>query len=164
MVALRQPADRAGVAAALRDIPRLLHHPVWRPKRPGQGAGQGVLLIPGFGFGDHSLSLTAAWLRSRGYRPAGAHIGINVGCTTELVDRLEHRLEAQAEATGRRVIIVGQSRGGWLGRVLATKRPELVRGLVMLAAPCSTRSAPIRRRSGLCGSSPGSRGLACPAC
>jgi pimeloyl-ACP methyl ester carboxylesterase len=94
-----------------------------------------VLLIPGFGFGDHSLSLTAAWLRARGYRPLGARIGINVGCTTELVERLERRLEAHAEATGRRLIVVGQSRGGWLGRVLATKRPELVRGLVMLASP-----------------------------
>jgi pimeloyl-ACP methyl ester carboxylesterase len=102
---------------------------------PDQGGGQGVLLIPGFGFGDRSLTLTSTWLRARGYRPTGARIGLNVGCTTQLITRLEHRLEAHAAATGRRVIVLGQSRGGWLGRLLASRRPDLVRALVMLASP-----------------------------
>nr|WP_199434588.1 alpha/beta hydrolase [Qaidamihabitans albus] len=116
-------------------IPRLLRHPVWRGANPRQGAGQGVLLIPGFGFGDRSLSLTSRWLRARGYRPIGARIGINVACTSDLVARIERRLETHAEATGRRVVVLGQSRGGWLGRLVAVRRPDLVRGLVMLGSP-----------------------------
>jgi pimeloyl-ACP methyl ester carboxylesterase len=129
------PVHERQVTAAILGIPRLLRHPVWRLVDPDQGGGLGVLLIPGFGFGDRSLALTSAWLHARGYRPAGAHIGINVGCTTDLVIRLERRLAEHAEATGDRVALVGQSRGGWLGRLAAIRRPDLVRGLVMLASP-----------------------------
>jgi pimeloyl-ACP methyl ester carboxylesterase len=131
----RQAEHRSQLAAAVLGIPRLLRHPVWRPTDADQGKGQGVLLIPGFGFGDRSLALTGSWLRARGYRPAGARIGINVGCTTELVDRLDRRLAEHAEATGGKVVLVGQSRGGWLGRLAAIRRPDLVRGLVMMASP-----------------------------
>lgn len=121
------------VRTMLRDIPRLLRHPVWQ-RREALGGGQGVLLIPGFGFGDRSLGLTRTWLHDRGFHPIGSRTGVNMGCTTDLVTRIELALERHAEATGRPVIIFGQSRGGWLGRIAATRRPELVRGLVMLGS------------------------------
>lgn len=132
---LRSAAREQTLAVSLGMIPRLVSHPVWRDVDPGQGAGRGVLLIPGFGFGDRSLALVDAWLTARGYRPAGARIGFNIGCTTTLVKRLVRRVEEHAEATGRRVILLGQSRGGWLGRLATTRRPDLVRGLVMLGSP-----------------------------
>ncbi|MFI9007756.1 alpha/beta hydrolase [Actinosynnema sp. NPDC053489] len=122
------------VAMAL-GIPSLLSHEAWRATEPDEGRGLGVLLVPGFGFGDWSLRLTATWLRKRGYVPTGARIGMNVGCTSELVDRLERRLEGHVEATGGPVVLFGQSRGGGLARLLAVRRPELVRGLVMMASP-----------------------------
>ena len=128
-------ALREQVLVAMLGIPALLRHPVWQRADPDQGGGLGVLLVPGFGMGDRSLALTGTWLRARGYRPAGARIGLNVGCTTELVERIEHRLEEHAEATGGRVVVIGQSRGGWLGRLAAVRRPDLVRGLVMLGSP-----------------------------
>ncbi len=123
------------VLVALLGIPHLLRHPVWRRAAPYQGRGLGVLLVPGFGCSDDSLALPRRWLRARGYRPAGARLGINLGCTTELVGRLERGLEAYAETTGKRVVLLGQSRGGWLARLAATRRPDLVRGLVMLGCP-----------------------------
>jgi pimeloyl-ACP methyl ester carboxylesterase len=132
---LRAVAGEQLFLVMLLGIPALLRHPVWRRVDAGQGAGLGVLLIPGFGFGDRSLALTGAWLRARGYRPAGARIGLNVGCTSTLVTRVERRLEEHAQATGRRVVMLGQSRGGWLGRLVAIRRPDLVRALVMLASP-----------------------------
>lgn len=106
-----------------------------RRTNPKQGAGHGVLLVPGFGCGDRSLALTGTWLRARGYRPAGTHIGLNVGCTSELVDRIERRLEEHAESTGRRVILFGQSRDGWLARARPPPHADLARGLVMLGSP-----------------------------
>jgi pimeloyl-ACP methyl ester carboxylesterase len=115
-------------------VPRLLRDAAWQVKSH-QGAGLGVLLVPGFGCGDHTLTLTRRWLRARGYQPAGARIGLNVGCTTTLVDRLERRLVEHAEQTGRRVVLLGQSRGGWLARLVAARRPDLVRGLVMAGSP-----------------------------
>jgi pimeloyl-ACP methyl ester carboxylesterase len=74
-------------------------------------------------------------LTARGFHPAPARIGLNIGCTSTLVDRVERRLEEHAEATGRRVVLLGQSRGGALARLVAARRPELVRGLVMLGSP-----------------------------
>lgn len=133
--ATRAAAREQVLLVAMLGIPRLLAHPTWRAVDPDEGRGLGVLLVPGFGFGDRSLQLARSWLRKRGYAPIGARIGLNVGCTTELVDRLERRLEAHAEATGGPVVLFGQSRGGGLARLLSVRRPELVRGLVMLASP-----------------------------
>ncbi|ALG07589.1 esterase/lipase family protein [Kibdelosporangium phytohabitans] len=139
MWTLLQPRVRSRnqekVTLALRGIGRLLRDPVWRTADPGAGRGTGVLLVPGFGFPDQSLALAARWLTARGYRPVGARIGFNVGCTTELVDRLERRLVRHAEVCGGKVIVLGQSRGGWLGRLLAARRPDLVRGLFMFGTP-----------------------------
>ncbi|MFD5830306.1 esterase/lipase family protein [Lentzea sp. NPDC060358] len=126
---------REHVAVAAFTIPRLLRHRVWREADPQEGAGLGVVLVPGFGAGDFSLSFATTWLRDRGYRPAGAGVGFNVGCTTELVDRVERRLVEHAEATGGPVVLLGQSRGGGLARLAAARRPDLVAGLVMLGSP-----------------------------
>jgi pimeloyl-ACP methyl ester carboxylesterase len=52
-----------------------------------------------------------------------------------LVERLEARLTSVVERTGRRAVVLGQSRGGTLGRVLAVRRPELVETLVTLGSP-----------------------------
>lgn len=133
--ALRVGLSEHTVFAPAVMLPRLLWHPVWREVRPRQGKGRGVLLIPGFGFGDRSLTMAQLWLRARNCRPEGARLGLNLGCTTMLLDRIERRLEEHAEATGGRVIVLGQSRGGWLGRLAAVRRPDLVRGLVMLGSP-----------------------------
>jgi pimeloyl-ACP methyl ester carboxylesterase len=128
-------AAREHVLVSALGIPRLLRHPVWRAADPDQGAGLGVLLVPGFGAADSSLALTSGWLKARGYRPAGAGVGFTLGCTTALVDHLERRLEEHAEATGGRVVLLGQSRGGALARLSAVRRPDLVRAVVMLGSP-----------------------------
>lgn len=133
--AFRAFAGEQVVLVTMLELPRLLRHPAWRRVDPRQGRGVGVVLVPGFGFGDRSLTIASRWLRARGYRPVGARIGLNVGCTTELVERLEKRVAEHAEATGGRVVLFGQSRGGWLARLVAVRRPDLVRGLVMLGSP-----------------------------
>ncbi len=99
------------------------------------GGGLGVLLVPGFCCGDQALLVARTWLTRRGYRPAGARIGLNLGCTSELVDRLERRAEEHVEETGGPVVLVGHSRGGWLSRLLAARRPDLVRALVTAGSP-----------------------------
>ncbi|RAS64764.1 alpha/beta hydrolase family protein [Lentzea atacamensis] len=126
---------REHVAVAALTIPRLLRHSVWRDANPHEGAGLGVLLVPGFGASDFSLTFATTWLRDRGYVPTGAGVGFNVGCTSELVDRIEQRLEEHADATGGPVVLLGQSRGGGLARLAAARRPDLVCGLVMLGSP-----------------------------
>jgi triacylglycerol lipase len=113
----------------------LLRSAVWHGAGVPPGDGRPVLLVPGFLAGDRTLATLARWLRSNGYRTRRAGIRANVGCSEEACVRLEERLEALADATGERVAIIGQSRGGVLARALAVRRPDLVSGSVTLGAP-----------------------------
>jgi pimeloyl-ACP methyl ester carboxylesterase len=94
-----------------------------------------VLLIPGFLAGDGSLARLAGWLRLGGFRTYRSGIVVNAACMERLVERLEARLSSVVERTGRRAVVLGQSRGGTLGRVLAVRRPDLVDALVTLGSP-----------------------------
>jgi triacylglycerol lipase len=110
----------------------------WRPDdwpAPPHGDGHPVLLIPGFLAGDASLTRLAAWLRTGDLRTYRSGIALNVDCLEPMVTRLEARADDVAQRTGRRVIVIGQSRGGTLGRVLAVRRPDLVDTLVTLGSP-----------------------------
>src|ERR1700712_3001498 len=120
----------AGVEAAA-----LFRSSVWRGGGVPDGEGRPVLLIPGFMAGDGSLATMTRWLRENGYHTRRAGIRANVGCSEEACARLEARLEGFAEATGDRVAIIGQSRGGVFARVLAARRPDLVSGIVTLGSP-----------------------------
>jgi triacylglycerol lipase len=122
--------SRVGLEAA-----QLLRSPVWRGMGVAPGEGRPVLLVPGFMAGDGTLGTMTKWLRVHGYRTRRAGIRANVGCSEEACARLEERLEALADRTGRRVTIVGQSRGGVLARAVAVRRPDLVAGIVTLGAP-----------------------------
>jgi pimeloyl-ACP methyl ester carboxylesterase len=134
-------------------IPRSARPPLWREARLGLeaaallrdpvlrgdglrvGHGRPVLLVPGFLAGDASLRLMAGWLRRAGYRAVGAGMRANVDCSGVLVERLETRLERAVGEQGRRAVVIGQSRGGSLAKVLAGRRPDLVGGIVTLGSP-----------------------------
>jgi pimeloyl-ACP methyl ester carboxylesterase len=113
----------------------LARSPVWRGEGVPDGDGHPVLLIPGFLAGDATLATMAKWLRANGYRTRRAGIRANVGCSEDACLRIEERLEAFAERSGRPVTIIGQSRGGVLARAVAARRPDLIAGVVTLGAP-----------------------------
>jgi pimeloyl-ACP methyl ester carboxylesterase len=113
----------------------LLRDPVLRGAGVPRGDGAPVLLVPGFMAGDPSLTLMARWLRRIGYGPARVGMRVNADCAARAIDRLEALTEALAERSGRRVAVVGQSRGGSLARVLAVRRPDLVDRIVSLGSP-----------------------------
>jgi triacylglycerol lipase len=99
------------------------------------GEGRPVMLIPGFMAGDQSLTRMAVWLRTGGFVLARSGIRWNSGCLEPTVQAVERRLERAVERTGKRALIVGQSRGGCIGRVLSVRRPDLVDTLVTLGSP-----------------------------
>jgi len=99
------------------------------------GDGRTVMLIPGFLAGDTSLTRMAVWLRTGGYQLARSGITWNTGCMEQTVERLEHRLEHAVHSAGDPALVIGQSRGGSIGRALATLRPDLVHTLVTLGSP-----------------------------
>jgi triacylglycerol lipase len=101
-------------------------------RRPSEPA---VLLVPGFMAGDQSLSVLAGWLRRRGSRTARAGMLLNTDCAERAVGGIESRLRRLAERADGRVVLIGQSRGGELARVVALRNPDLVSTLVMLGSP-----------------------------
>jgi triacylglycerol lipase len=120
--------------AALEGVDLYRSRPELAPGAAG-GDGSPVLLIPGYLAGDRSLAPLASWLRHIGYAPEHAAISANLDCATRTTDRLVERLKTITAAHGDRAVIVGHSLGGVLGRVLAVRRPDLVRGVVCLGSP-----------------------------
>src|SRR4051795_8053815 len=114
------------------EVAALLRHPVFQGEGVPDGRGQPVLLIPGFLAGDDSLGLMTRWLRRTGHHTRKAGMRANVGCSGATVDRLEERLDELVAKRGRKVAVVGQSRGGTFAKVLAQRRPHLVSGIVTL--------------------------------
>lgn len=102
---------------------------------PPAGDGRPALLVPGFLAGDGSLRRMGAWLHEGGFVTGRSGIAFNVSCMEPVVDELERRLDAAVERTGKRGVVVGQSRGGVIGRALAVRRPDLVETLVTLGSP-----------------------------
>src|SRR5215472_13499221 len=127
---LRIPIWREGLFALERAA--LANHAVFRGEGVPRGEGQPVLLIPGFMAGDLSLGVMAGWLKRIGYHPCRAGIAANVDCTARSIERLERQLERHVREHGQNAIVVGQSRGGTMARILAVRRPDLVDGIVCL--------------------------------
>ena len=117
------------------ELAELVRHPVFREVDPEAGDGRPILLVPGFLAGDGSLGVMTGWLRRAGYRAHRTGIRLNVDCSARAVRVMERRVEILAERYGRRATIIGQSRGGTLGRALAVARPDLVEALVALGSP-----------------------------
>jgi triacylglycerol lipase len=102
---------------------------------PPKGEGRPVLLLPGFLAGDASLTRMARWFRSGDFVLARSGISWNTNCLEPIVTSVEERTERAVQRTGRRALLIGQSRGGTIARALAVRRPDLVDTLVTLGSP-----------------------------
>jgi pimeloyl-ACP methyl ester carboxylesterase len=116
----------------------LLRDPIYRGDGVTGAGGQPVLLIPGFLAGDDSLGFMTKWLRRTGHQTRSAGIRANVDCSGKSVAKLMQRTEELAERHGRRVVLIGQSRGGTFARVMAVRRPDLISGIVTLGSPLTS--------------------------
>lgn len=116
------------------ELARLLADPVWRGVDLPRGDGGPVLLIPGFLAGDQSLSVMASWLRKLGHSPKRAGISFNVACSDIAVDRLSQVLQHANLRSGRKVAIIGHSRGGHFARALAVRHPDQVSQIISMGS------------------------------
>jgi pimeloyl-ACP methyl ester carboxylesterase len=117
------------------ELTRLLADPVLygRGGVP-RGDGRPVVLMPGFLAGDQTLGLLGAWLGLIGYRPRACGFITNTDCSDRALDRVERRVEALWRTHGRRVGLIGHSRGGHFARALAARRPDLVSHAISMGA------------------------------
>ena len=100
-----------------------------------------VLVVPGFGFGDASTAPMQLALHRAGFGVERSHIVANVRCSDRAVDRLAVVAQRLVERDGRRLQVVGHSRGGMLARGLAARHPELVSTVISLGAPLNEEFA-----------------------
>ncbi|MGZ8648091.1 MAG: esterase/lipase family protein [Solirubrobacteraceae bacterium] len=120
------------------ELARLVVDPVFAGRDVPHGDGRPVILIPGFLAGDVSLSVMGSWLRRIGHRPHESGILVNVDCSDRALDSIEARAESVAARSGRRLALVGHSRGGHFAKALAHRRPDLVEAVVSLGAGLDT--------------------------
>jgi triacylglycerol lipase len=116
------------------ELGALLRDPVFRDP-PEAPRALPVMLVPGFLTGDAQMATLASWLRRCGHRVGASGMRLNVDCSEAATTRLERRLEAFVALEGEPAVLIGQSRGGLFARVLAVRRPDLVRSLVTLGSP-----------------------------
>jgi triacylglycerol lipase len=147
---------------SMLELGRLLVDPVFvaRSGLP-RGDGRSVVLLPGFLAGDQSLAVMAGWLRRLGYAPHGCGFVTNVDCSERALERVEERVDALYRRDGRRVALVGHSRGGHFVRAMAARAPDRVshaismgadlRGLVGVSVPTLAAVAAVRRGLALTG-------------
>jgi len=107
-------------------------------KSAPMGDGRPLLLLPGLANGDASMTAMHRFLRGRGYRTSPWKLGINLGVRSvgHDIERLMGRVEEVYTAAGReKVTLIGVSLGGILARVVAHRRPDLVRAVITVSSP-----------------------------
>jgi pimeloyl-ACP methyl ester carboxylesterase len=120
---------------SLREFSALVRDPVFRGRGVPHGDGRPVLLIPGLLAGDWHLRVLDNWLGRIGYRPYLSGILFNVQHSERMLSGLRRRLTEVHSETGKRVSIIGHSRGGLLAKVLSQRRPLMVEQVITLGAP-----------------------------
>jgi triacylglycerol lipase len=132
------PAEWLGRPVAetrwMLEAARLLVDPVAYGRGVPRGDDRPVVVVPGFLASDESLVLLRLWLRRIGYRPHAAGFLLNVDCADRAANRVDRLVEAIHATTGRRVAIIGHSRGGHLARAVAARRPVLVSHAISMGA------------------------------
>jgi pimeloyl-ACP methyl ester carboxylesterase len=110
-------------------------HPIWSGEGVPPGRGRRVVLIPGFLAGPRSLYMLEPWLQRCGWDTRRAPVGRNHQPAEHVLEVLEDWLLETVAMEGGPVPVIGHSRGGQEGRVLAVRHPDAVRLLVTLGAP-----------------------------
>ena len=124
LLELRAPCEFAvGVAALpwLRLAPR--------------GDGHPVLVLPGLVASDVSTKLLRDFLTRRGYDVHGWGLGRNFGPRPGVEEAMLDSIDKLHAQSGRKVSLIGQSRGGAYARLLAARRPDAVRSVITLGSP-----------------------------
>lgn len=117
------------------ELSQLYWDPVFYGWGVPPGDGSPIVLIPGFLAGDLSMTVLGEWLRRTGYNVHYPGIWTNTDCPDRMVRQLGGQIDRIVRRTGQRVIIIGHSKGGYLGRVLGRRYPHLIRHVIALGSP-----------------------------
>jgi triacylglycerol lipase len=126
---------------ALGELASLIRDPVFRGEGVPRGDGRLVVIIPGLFGSDFYLWPLRRWISRIGYRPSTSGLWVNAGCGDRLTAEIEKWIDRQQPERDRRVILIGHSRGGLLGRALAARMGRRVSHLILLGSPAGVAAA-----------------------
>ena len=113
----------------------LLNDVVWhQPEIPG-ACSRPVLLVPGFMASEASLGPMRRWLCRLGFAAEVAPVGLNAWSGAQGGEIVTNSARRMAADSGKRVVVVGHSRGGHHGTVAAVRAPDAVEAVVTLGTP-----------------------------
>lgn len=124
------------VPRALFELSALAWSAPWLLAGP-RGDGHPVLVLPGFVASDTSTAILRRYLTAKGYDAHSWNLGRNLGpkAIGREGQKLMARLEEVYAQTGEKVSLVGWSLGGIMARLIANRRPDLVRQVITLGSP-----------------------------
>ncbi len=109
---------------------------VGRHQEPvAMAAGEPVMALPGFGFGDLAMTALRRQLRKAGFTDLKWGLGTNNGDVPTLLLRVIDQLERAAALHEQPLQLVGWSLGGYLAREAARERPDLIKQVITLGSP-----------------------------
>lgn len=125
------------------ELPRaawsVLSHVRARPamRAAPRGDGRPVMILPGLFNSDRSNFVMHRFLRRLGYRTYRWGLGRNFGARAvgQDAERLIARVEAVQARAGEKVTLIGVSLGGIMARIVAYRRPDLVREVITVSSP-----------------------------
>nr|WP_243414961.1 alpha/beta fold hydrolase [Altererythrobacter segetis] len=113
---------------------RALHPPLDIPRAK---TGRVAVLLPGFGTSPWRMRYMAKQLERAGHKAKRWGMGVNLGVSPELFDKLSDRILAVRERYGQPVVLVGWSLGGVFARELAKLHPDAVAKVITMGSPFS---------------------------
>jgi pimeloyl-ACP methyl ester carboxylesterase len=119
-----------------------------------RGAGERVIVLPGFGAGDLSTIPLRQYLTTMGYSVKGWSNGTNNGDVEKLLDQMRSRVALQSRHLEAPVCLIGWSLGGYIAREVARDIPEHVSSVITMGSPVVggpkyTRVAPVFAQRGM---------------
>lgn len=109
--------------------------PVFRGEGVLRGNGQMVLVLPGLFGNDLYLQPLRSWLGRIGYKPVMSTLPINAGCPERIKERVARSFSRRLAEYDGDVAIIGHSRGGLLGKALASRLGRRCTCFVALGSP-----------------------------
>jgi pimeloyl-ACP methyl ester carboxylesterase len=132
------PGSPVSLASWCREMAALLAEtisPSRFPENAARGAGQPVVVVPGFCQPEIATAPLRKFLQRQGFAPGTWRCGPNFGPTSSCLAKFERYVVRLAEERGQPVSLVGISLGGTMARELAKHRPDCIRRVVTLCSP-----------------------------
>lgn len=102
-----------------------------------RGDGRAVMVLPGLFTSDRRTRMLRRLLGAAGYTTHGWGLGHNLPVTSDLLPRLDRRMDQIGAGSEAPVTLVGWSLGGLIARAYAQHAPQRVAGVITLGSPFS---------------------------